>query len=239
MARQPTQRTRRADQVGHPARSTAAPGAGTPNRRFLHTNCALLRQGRRQAAATRPSRAQKPSPLIGPRVNFPRPRSGLFPDRSRPGRCRVIGAFRASVRRSSTENPEPRGQSYSRAPIFQQVPQQFLFVLRPMPSRSSPASHLSRRVVLYVLVSSCMLTGTIHCTAALLLTWPRAVSCEWTALLYSGAGCTATKLHYYTVLLHAAYITSTHARTACALPARTRLTLFRSSSPGHTHCRGT
>ncbi len=114
------------------------------------------------------------------------------------------------MRRSSTENPEPRGQSYSRAPVFQQVPQQFLFVLRPIPSRSSPASHHSRRVVLYVLVSSCMLTGTIHCTAALLLTWPRAVSCEWTALLYCWLHRYQTALLYCPTACRLYYV---HART--------------------------
>ncbi len=55
------------------------------------------------------------------------------------------------------------------------------------------------------------------------------------------AGCTATKLHYYTVLLRACdiyaapyTITSTHAPHA-RLPTRIRLTLLRSSRPGHTH----
>ncbi len=44
-----------ARQVGHPARSTAAPGARTPNRHFLDMGCAEGKRTHGQAAVTRPS----------------------------------------------------------------------------------------------------------------------------------------------------------------------------------------
>ncbi len=65
-AREPTQGTQGAGEVGHTASSTAPPGAGAPTRSSVHTIDGRGKRPRRQAFATPASRARKPSPLIVP-----------------------------------------------------------------------------------------------------------------------------------------------------------------------------